>query len=422
MKPSGLWSRFKVVLIPLLIVLVTVLLVWMLARLKPTPPEKAAEEQTWPIQTITVKAAERSPQLQLLGRVETPYRSNLTSAVTADVASLLVLEGQTVRKGDVIVKLDASEVALTVDQRNADVQELEAQLAKENNQYDADQAFVRHEQALLDIANRALAREQKLSRSKLTSESRIDEARQARQTAQLSLLSRKLAVANHDSQLKSINARLNRARALLAQARLDLQRTEVRAPFDGTVITVAVSPGERVRAGEPLAGLYASDKLEIRAQIPMRWLSDARQALAGATELTATTELDGTRYNLELGRLSGQVSQGAGGIDGLFRFRDDAPPVALNRTLELRVDLAPRQRTFAIPVAALYDETTIYRVADSRLQPIEVTLEGSRFQNGRQQLLVQSDQLNTGDAILSTQLPNAIAGLKVDVVNSGAPQ
>lgn len=422
MNTSGLWSRFKVVLIPLLIVLVTVLLVWMLARLKPTPPEKVAEEQTWPIQTVTVNAAERSPQLQLLGRVETPYRSDLTSAVTADVASLPVLEGQTVHQGDIIVKLDDTEVGLTVDQREADVRELEAQLAKEQNQYEADQAFVRHEQELLDIATRALEREQKLSQSNLTSESRMDEARQARQTAQLSLINRKLAVANHDSQLKSLNARLSRARALLAQARLDLKRTEVMAPFDGTVTTIAVSPGERVRAGEPLASLFATGQLEVRAQIPMRWLADARQTLAGTTELTATTELDGTRYPLELNRLSGQVNQGAGGIDGLFRFRDDAPPVALNRTLALRVDLAPRQRTFAIPVAALYDESTLYKVVDSRLQPIEVTLAGSRFQAGSQQLLVQSDQLATGDAILSTQLPNAISGLKVDVVKPESAQ
>ncbi len=422
MITSGLRSRFKVVLIPLSIVLVTVLLVWMLARLKPTPPEKAAEEQAWPIQTVTVTAAERSPQLQLLGRVETPYRSDLTSAVTADVASLPVLEGQAVSKGDIIVKLDASEVALTVDQREADVQELEAQLTQEKNQYEADQAFVKHEQSLLDIANRALAREQKLSQSNLTSQSRIDEARQARQSAQLSLISRKLAVANHDSRMKSINARLSRARALLAQARLDLRRTQVTAPFDGTVTGIAVSPGERVRAGEPLASLYANGRLEVRAQIPMRWLPDARQALTGTSELSATTDLNGTRYRLELGRLSGQVSQGAGGIDGLFRFVDQAPSVALNRTLSLRVDLEPRQRTFAIPVAALYDETTLYRVVDSRLQPLEVTMAGSRFENGVQQLLVQSDQLQTGDRILSTQLPNAIAGLKVDVVNAEPAQ
>ncbi|WP_166263997.1 efflux RND transporter periplasmic adaptor subunit [Marinobacter caseinilyticus] len=409
----------KFFLIPLALILVTVAMIWLFSALKPEPPESQAKERSWPVRTVTLEAAARAPQLRLLGRVETPFRSTLTSAVTADVAAIPVLEGKPVNTGDIIVQLDESEVALLVAQREADVAELQAQRASEQNQYKADQRFLQREEALVEIARRALEREQQLVASNLTSQSRTDQARQSLQTAELSLISRELAVANHKSQMQSLEARLQRANSLLKQARLDLERTAIKAPFDGVITGIEVSPGERVRAGEPLVSLYAIDQLEVRAQLPMRWTQDAAQTLAASQPLSAATQIAGQTYTLELARLSGQVNAGAGGVDGLFRFVGAQPPAALNRTLDLLLDLSPRSRVFSLPVSALYDEATVYRIAGDRLESLQVTRVGDRFENGQQRLLVQSAQLDNGDQVLSTQLPNAINGLKVDVVTPG---
>lgn len=418
MAVSTFWSRSKRILIPLVLVLITALVIWLFSALKPTPPERTAEERTWPVRVTTLEAAARAPQLRLLGRVETPYRSDLTAAVTANVAEIPVLEGQSVQAGDLIVELAQAEVALLVTQRQADVDELQAQLASEQNQYRADQQVVEREQELVALARRALEREQRLAESDLTSQTRIDQARQALQAAELSLINRRLAVANHDSRLASLQARLARARALLEQARLDLASTRVTAPFDGVVTSIQVSPGERVRAGEPLASLYATDQLEVRAQIPMRRVEDIRQALARGDTIVAVAELGDQRFELVLERLSGQVSAGAGGVDALFHFRADQPPVTLNRSLDLRLNLPARPDTFAVPVASLYHENTVYRISEGRLEPVPVTIIGDRFEAGSQQLLVQSQALEDGDQVLVTQLPNALRGLKVEVIQA----
>lgn len=418
MASSRLLRNARRLLIPLLLIVATVVLIWIFSFLKPTPPESQAEERTWPIRTVTLDSAARAPQLRLLGRVETPFQSTLTSAVTADVKAIPVLEGSPVRAGDVMVQLDPSEVELIVTQRQADVAELQAQRASELNQQRADRQFLEREKALVEIARRGLDREQRLSDSNFTSQSRIDQARQLLQTAELSLINRELAVANHQSRIQSLDARLERARSLLQQARLDLSRTDVVAPFDGVVTGIEVSPGERVRASEPLVSLYAIDQLEVRAQLPMRWTANAEQALASGRAMWATTALSGETYTLALERLSGQVNVGAGGVDGLFRFQGDQPPAALNRTLDLLLDLNARENTFSLPVSALYDESTVYKVIENRLMSVQVVLIGDRFEDGSQRLLVQSDQLSTGDQILATQLPNAINGLKVDVIRA----
>ncbi len=418
MAVSTLWLRSKRILVPLVLVLVTVTVVWLFGALKPTPPEKAAEERTWPVRTTTLEAAARSPQLRLLGRVETPYRSTLTAAVTANVAAIPVLEGQTVDAGEVIVELAEDEVALLVAQRQAEVDELQAQLASEQNQYQADQKIVTLEEELVTLARRALEREQRLAESNLTSQTRIDQARQALQAAELSLINRRLAVANHDNRLAALQARLQRARALLEQARLDLASTRVSAPFDGVVTGIEVSPGERVRAGEAMVSLYATGQLEVRAQVPMNRVEDIRQTLARGETLVAVTDIGEQRFQLRLDRLSGQVDPGAGGVDALFHFRQHEPPVTLNRSLDLRLNLAARADTFTVPVASLYDENTIYRVREGRLEPVPVSILGESYEGGSQQLLIQSGTLQSGDQVLVTQLPNALRGLKVEVIEA----
>lgn len=416
MASSRLWLRSKRFLVPLVLIGVTVLLIWLFASLRPTPPEKVAEERAWPVRVTILEAGELAPQLRLLGRVETPYSSTLTSSVTANVETIPVLEGQEVSAGDLIVTLAEGEVKLLLAQRQAEVDELLAQKETEKNQYKADQEALEREQQLVAITRRALEREQSLAESNLTSRARTDQARQALQSAELSLISRRLAVANHSSRLQSLDARLQRARALVDQAAMDLESTRVKAPFDGVVTSIQVSPGERVRSGEPLVTLYATDRLEVRTQIPMRWVEDARQALAAGSSLSASVELLGKTHELYLHRLSGQINAGAGGVDALFRFREDLPAITLNRTLDLRLDLAPKADTFSVPVSALYDSGTVYRVTDGRLEPVEVSPVGDRFEQGSQRLLIQSEELTSGDRLLITQLPNALRGLKVDVI------
>ncbi|WP_165855881.1 efflux RND transporter periplasmic adaptor subunit [Marinobacter sp. JSM 1782161] len=408
-------SGRKRYLLPLLLVVIASAVIALLVATRPSPPETPAAEKSWPVQAATIESASRSPQLRLLGRIETPFQSTLSAAVTADVARLPRLEGQRVTQGDVMIELDAAEVRLLVDQREADVAELESQIEQERNQYRADQRLLERERSLVALAQRSLEREQRLSESNLNSQARMDQTREAVQAAEISLVNRELAVANHDSRLKALQARLERAQALLSQARLDLDRTRIRAPFAGVITAIDVSPGERVRPGEPLLSLYADDALEIRAQVPMPHIGPIQSALAAGQSLRATTELGGNTRPLTLQRLSGQVNRGAGGVDALFRFRGETPDAALNRTLDVILELPAQPDLFSVPVAALYDERTLFRIQEGRLESLDVEVVGTHFNSDRQHLLIRSSHLTDGDRILTTQLPNAIGGLRVDV-------
>src|SRR5690606_12364775 len=185
-------------------------------------------------------------------------------------------EGSRVQAGQLLVELDASELSLQVQQRQADVAELEALIQSERHRQESDLAALENDKTLRDLAQREVDRQQRLVKSKLASEERLDAALSNLQQAELTLNTRRLAVRDHGSRLKQVEARRSRALALLKQAELDLERTQVKAPFAGTLSSVSVAPGDRLNPGQAVAELYDSTRLEVRAQIPDRWVAQVR--------------------------------------------------------------------------------------------------------------------------------------------------
>lgn len=405
-KPAWFW--------PLLIIAVTIGLFMLMKALGPTPPEAQRSERSWSVQAIAAQSGTHSSQLRLLGRVESAYETTLTASISADVQRLDAREGQRVNAGDVLLHLDPREAQWQLAQRQAEVAELKAQQREELARQASERQSLAHEQTLVELAERAVRREEQLKQSNLNSEARLDQARQSLQSARLALNARQLSVENQSARREAISARLARAEALLAQASLDLERTQVRAPFQGILTRVAVSPGERVRPGEALITLYATEQLEVRAQIPQRWVNVAREALAQGQPMQATLNTAATPITLQLARLSGQVNASTGGIDALFTAQGAAPG-ALSQSVELRLELPPLDGVYQLPVSALYGTDRIYAVRDGRLHALTVEVAGERFDGANQFLLIRSADLQAGEPVITTQLPNAIQGLKVDV-------
>lgn len=84
--------------------------------------------------------------------------------------------------------------------------------------------------------------------------------------------------------------------------------------------------------------------------------------------------------------------------------------------LTLRVELPPEENVVALPFEALYGLDHIYRLADGRMAALTVERVGERREvEGQTRVLVRNPELVAGDRVITTQLPNAITGLKVTV-------
>jgi len=416
-------------LLPTLILVIAALIIAALIATKPQPPKKESTEKAWLVSSEHLAFTSVSPNISLLGHVESPFDSKLSAAINSDVLSVPVRDGQIVSQGQVLITLDAREIKLTIAQRQADIDELEAQIIAENNRFNSDTNSLVEEQQLLDIAAQSVKRQLKLQKSKLGSQERVDLAETLRAQKSLSVNARKLNIADHPSRLKQLNARLNRAQTLLSDAMIDAERAQITAPFDGVITAVSVAPGERVQVGKTLISLYDRKNIEVRAQLPNRYVSLVKASLAQGELIQAKTKSYGNISQLQLERLSGQANQGTGGIDALFTPANEAlfqpselqttetlsSALILNSTLKIHVTLPPLQNVATLPLSAIYGSNRVYRIEGERLQSIDVMILGKQLSStdAQDRVIIQSTALKDGDIIATTQLPNAISGLKV---------
>jgi hypothetical protein len=93
----------------------------------------------------------------------------------------------------------------------------------------------------------------------------------------------------------------------------------------------------------------------------------------------------------------------------------------LGNLLAISVPKPAAPDSIALPYSALYGNRTVYALEDGRMSRVEVERIGETVMDqGERWLLVRSPQLQPGMHIITTHLPNAMQGLKVDTVASGA--
>lgn len=385
------------------------------------PQDQAASpaERSWPVEAATVEFKQLAPTVRLYGRIESPRESRLRAALAADVLTSSVLIGQSVTKGQSLMQLDDTDARLMLAQREADLAEIEAQIISENNRYVTDVAALEQDKQLLALAKTNLERATKLAETQSGSQANVDSALEAVARQTLAVTVRQNMIQDHPARVAQLRARLKRATAMRDQARRDLEHTQITAPFDGRVTAVHVSPGDRTRPGDALVEIFDLDYTEVRAQIPNRYLAKLRDSLAQNEKIPASTTMDGIDVPLQLVRLAGKVEIGDGGVDGFFQLTAGHPELELGRTLAILVTLPEEPEVIALPITAIYGADAAYRISDGRLERVRLTRVGE-YRNGEwgSWSLFRSEDLKPGDIVLTGQLPNAVEGLRVEVVES----
>ena len=414
-----MFSRIVRIALPLLILAAGIGGMTALVKSKPEREALGAEERSWPVAVTAIEPGTVTPQLLLFALVDSPRVTHLSSAVTADVDAVDVLEGQRVGVDDRLLALDDREIRLVVAQRDAELAGFEADLEHETLRHRNNLAALEHEEELLALARREVARARDLAERKVGSQASLDQVRREEERQMLAVELRRLAIREHDARRKQIEAQLARARAQRSQAMLDLERTRVYPPFFGRITEVFVSPGDRVRPGDRLVAMFDSDMLELRAQIPLRHLPVVRAALDGGESLSARALVDGQAVRADLHRLTARVDRGSGGADGLFRVTQGNTWLQLGRTVELIMDLPAVENAVTAPREALYGTDRVFVLDGERMRSVEVERLGeTRAGDGGSRLILRSPDLKPNDRLIVTHQPNAIDGLKVKVAEA----
>jgi membrane fusion protein, multidrug efflux system len=190
------------------------------------------------------------------------YIVNMAPEVSGRIVELNVLDNQEVKEGQVLFQIDPKPYQLSLDQACAAVRGLEAELsviksevASQTSGAAAAATGINTAEAQLDFAASTLNRIQPLLGRGFVTAEQVDQARTAKETAQVALeRARQMAAQAREAitSAKPTEAQLDGARATLALAERNLDKTAVRSPFNGRVTALQVAAGEFADAGHPL--------------------------------------------------------------------------------------------------------------------------------------------------------------------------
>jgi len=170
------------------------------------------------------------------------------SQISGQIKEIYVDFNSAVKKDQIIARIDPDTFALRVNQAMADVESARATVMTQRANVAALQAEVSRAKVTLADAERELQRNQLLHERNFVSAAVLDKARFVRDSALEQVKTAQAQFAVGEAQVRNAEALVKQREAQLAQAKVDLDRTAIRAPVDGIVISRNVDAGQTVAA------------------------------------------------------------------------------------------------------------------------------------------------------------------------------
>lgn len=383
-------KRFIFLVLPVLVIGGGVAGTIAMGNLSPEPEEKADVIEALPV--LTAYGVSEPVQLRVLSQGEVTARSevDLAAQISGRLAyvSPKFLPGGRFTKGEMLFRLEDREFQLRIVQAESVVAEARTALIRETSE-----------------ANQALADAEELGVETVSD------------------------FAMRRPQMAQAEARLASTEAALAEARLQLERTTIRAPFDGRVRSKAVDVGAYITPGMALGNIYSTDKVDV----PIPLTDKDIAALGLGVGFIETRDAPGPNVTLSAivgdtpRHWTGRITRTDSGFDPatrvLFAYvtvedpygagADNGTPLATGLFVTADLDGRELVDSVTIPRTALRGASSVYLVqSDDTIEIREVEVASSSRQR-----VVLTAGLDIGERIITSPVRGAVDGMKVQPVD-----
>ena len=344
---------------------------WSWSKTRGTPaPAQAAAASAAPVDTalefagddvITVSAGPLTRSIPLTGTLRPVNQTVVKTKVAGELRELQVREGDSVRKGQVLGRLDPAEYQARLAERQAQWVAADSQVAQ---------------------ARRTLDNTAQLREKNFISQSALDAARSGWE----------VAVGNRDA-----------ANAQLTLARKSLNDALLTAPLNGIVAERFAQPGEKLPVDGRVLSIVDLSRMEIEAPVPA--------AEIGAVRIgqTLSLQIEGVkqRQTGQIVRIAPATQAGTRSVPVFVAVDNRDPSVRAGLFAQGRLAVDVREGVITVPVAAVQDagaRTYVYAIVNDRLVEREVQIgqrDDSRSSGDQVEVL---KGLASGDRIIATNL------------------
>lgn len=352
------------------------------------PPSKGGGDEV-PARLVRTETVTRKPQridVRATGTVMPAESVQLQPQVSGRVVAVAddLQPGSVVAKGSRLVQIERTDYASAVQEAEAQLAQARADLALEQGRSEVAATEYDAYAGDLDVP--------------------VDES-----------------LALRKPQRESAEAAVGRAEAQLTQARANLARTGLEAPFDAVVVSKSVDVGAQVGAQTQLAELVAVDRYWIRATLPIGHLGFVAvpgfNAETGATAVISQ-DVGGRRVEREgeVLRLYGGVTPEGRLAQLLIRVPDprargdeaDGLPLLLDAFVDVTLRGRQERDLIRLDRAHLHERDRVWVFADGELDIREVEV----IWRGPDSVLID-EGLADGDRIVVSPLTHPVAGLRL---------
>lgn len=357
-----------------------------------------------PVDAYPAKVTELMQTVVASGRVMTPQRITIAAETTGRVNKIPVIEGQTVKRGQLLIQLNDQDESASLAQANAAVSQAEAKLRqlREVALPLASQAL-KQAQTNVEQAGKQYERTRDLQARGFISQAQLDEAKRNYDVISSQVSAARLQVETNraaGSDLAVASAAVAQAKASMHLAQIKLNKNAILAPADGTLISRSVEPGDIVQPGKELMVLAADGETQILVQLDEKNLAKLAlgQKVLGSADAYANQHFDAVVSYINPG-----IDATRGAVE--VKMAVPNPPAYLRQDMTVSVDIetAHHSGALAIPAGALHDAssnaTWVLVVRNNRAikQAVELGLRGD---NSVEVL----SGLKAGEAVILTTL------------------
>lgn len=200
--------------------------------------------------------------------------AQIAPEVSGRVVSVLVHDHQAVRAGDVLVKLDPEPFRIALDKANAELDTARTVVETARATWRETRSELAEVESQAAYLTKQAARQRDLARHGVASATKLEEAENNVAVARDRVnvvhrrLERTLTMLNGNPDMPTDQHSLVREKqADRDRAALDLARTTISAPLDGTTVNVRLQPGDQVKAATPLFVVVANTRPWVEANL-----------------------------------------------------------------------------------------------------------------------------------------------------------
>jgi len=391
---ESLLLRLIKYLLPILVIIAALGLIASAYIFKPVPEKKATAQILPVVEVIEASSQPITLEAKSQGIVESRTETLLVAEVTGRIQSISnsFFAGGYFKKGDPLIEIDA------VDYR----------------------------------ANLAVAKS-RLADARLAYEQEKALADQAREDWESFGRGEGSELALRKPQLEKAEALLESAEAGVEMAERDLERTVVRAPYDGRIREKFADIGQMVSARQTqLARIYSTDTAEIRLPISLRdieYLELPETYSNGTVNVSKPKVAVKGTYGGEQYEWEGVIDRTEGAIDPKTRLsyvvakieepykkkeNTDRPPLKIGLFVEASIEGKRIDKAFRIPRKALRENDTVYTVNREN----QIVFKNVDVYKTDTEWAIITEGLEDGDRICITPLEYAVMGMQVELQSS----